>query len=908
MKGKLTEVQGMSSTYDVMCFTETHLDDSILNSTIFSGKNKMVYRKDRNIRGGGVMIAINSDIDHSRVELNTDEEVVGVFLPAVKGISLRSTVVLCIYNPPGKLIFSEETQWLTEVYEKYPASDFMVTGDFNMPDICWSDVPVVKPGSSHRLSHQQFLNTLAEYKLEQLVFEPTHVLGNTLDLICASNAQQIYDVMVVNPGLSDHYLISFSMTYKYVKSPSRVKTMKLYDKADLPEISARLREIENKIQTMVASNLDINEIWHCFTDGLKNSIERYVPIKVIQPKSAHEPVWFNRTARKMVNKQRRLYNRYRRTGEAHILGEYKALRRENKRKLRSIEQDYMERFLYEPLLNGNSKTFYSHIKKLRGNDCGISKILNSEGCMIHDATEIGGVLNRFFNSVFTTDKDMLKDTTEMVCGDIVHVEYEGVLKLLHGLKAHKAAGPDGFTKNDLILVPEVASLLTIVFEYSLQKRKLPDEWKMAHVVPIHKGGDKTVCSNYRPVSLTSIVCKTLEHIVLHNLNKYFDQILCENQHGFRKKLSCNSQLITTMHSILERVDGGECVQVATLDFAKAFDKVSHGLLIAKLKKYGIPDQLVEWIEDFLYGRYQQVILNGVASEYQAVTSGVPQGSVLGPSLFLFYINDIVLDVNSEIRLFADDVLMFSTVRDETSVRLFQRDLDTLQSWATSWKMCFNTSKCNVMYVGNTPKDFKEDLTYELCGDVLKRVESTKYLGVEICANLKWEHHINKLANKAYRVLGLLRTSLYKAPVKVKLLAYKTLCRPLLEYASDVWDPFLKKDIRTIEMVQHKAVRYILGLKGICSISDSMEKLELSTLEERRSINRKKTLVHLIEDSDRHKALMHFYDNLVFNEGSIQTRSCRMALPKAPRTNTGVFHNSFLPKTMRELRLSREPLF
>ena len=294
-------------------------------------------------------------------------------------------------------------------------------------------------------------------------------------------------------------------------------------------------------------------------------------------------------------------------------------------------------------------------------------------------------------------------------------------------------------------------------------------------------------------------------------------------------------------------------------------------------------------------------MNGAFSNIQPVGSGVPQGTVLGPSLFLFYINDIVDNISSDIRLFADDVILYSVLSDETCVNKFQADICRLEKWAREWHMSFNVSKCNIMYIGNTNIVDINNINYTLNEHSITRVETIKYLGVLISSNLKWETHINAIVNKAMRTLGLLKHTLFHADKKTKLIAYKTLCRPLLEYASASWDPYLVKDIDALEMVQRRAVRFISELKGIVSISDETDKLDLDTLECRRKDFRISTMLKLLENRSLHPILVDFFDNLQPVDNAIPvTRGNVKGHPKAQRINRDQFLNSFMPRTMRDL--------
>ena len=235
---------------------------------------------------------------------------------------------------------------------------------------------------------------------------------------------------------------------------------------------------------------------------------------------------------------------------------------------------------------------------------------------------------------------------------------DGVTKLLNTFKIHKAAGPDGIVPRILSEFSEqLAPPLTFIFNKSIESGIVPEDWRQPNVAPIFKKGQKYRSSNYRPVSLTCICCKLLEHIVLRNLIEQLEnnKILYDWQHGFRSKRSTETQLVTLIHELGENLDNRKQTDITVLDFSKAFDKMSHQLLTIKLDYYGIRGSTLRWINSFLLDRTQKLIS---VSYTVNVTSAVPQGSVLGPILFLIYINDLPNSLSSKVRLFADDAIVY----------------------------------------------------------------------------------------------------------------------------------------------------------------------------------------------------------------------------------------------------------
>jgi len=301
---------------------------------------------------------------------------------------------------------------------------------------------------------------------------------------------------------------------------------------------------------------------------------------------------------------------------------------------------------------------------------------------------------------------------------------------------------------------------------------------------------------------------------------------------------------------------------------------------------------------------QDVSVLDQTSRLLPVTSGVPQGSVLGPVLFLFYINDIFdMAISANLKLYADDALLYTTVSPENNI-LFQKDLDGLSLWAESSAMSFNVTKCQSIFFGAKPLVALPQ--HRLNGQLLKRVNSLCYLGVTISDDLAWDRHVDGIVSKANRSLGLLKRSLYKAPKYAKLTAYKTICRPLLEFACEVWDPSSQKNISNIEMVQHRAIRFILNLRGICSITEARAELNLDTLEERRRGSRKNLFLRIMAGDNEHPALAQCFPELCFNaHGEVgvfcNTRAATNRDPIAIQCRSTALLNSFIPRTSRELR-------
>ena len=380
--------------------------------------------------------------------------------------------------------------------------------------------------------------------------------------------------------------------------------------------------------------------------------------------------------------------------------------------------------------------------------------------------------------------------------------------------------------------------LTSIFNQSLSTGVVPEDWHQANIFALHKKGSKELPENYRPISLTSICSKMLEHIVFSNVSHFLEShnILTPRQHGFRLGHSCESQLILAVDDWAQAIDQGLQTDIAIFDFSKAFDSVPHHRLLLKIEAYGIRGTTLQWIRAFLTDRRQRVVQNGAKSSWQPVISGVPQGTVLGPLLFLLYINDIVNNISSEIRLFADDCVLYRRIHCLDDCRALQSDIDTLLHWSRTWQMQFNNKKCYILPV--TRKRSKIGYDYCLGEDRLSEVKSYPYLGITVSSDLRWKEHVMNVSAKANRTLGFVRRNCYFCTRDAKATAYTALVRPVLEYAAAAWDPYTKTDINRLEMVQRRAARFVSrDYRQTTSATALINQLGWTTLADRRKNNR-----------------------------------------------------------------------
>ena len=458
------------------------------------------------------------------------------------------------------------------------------------------------------------------------------------------------------------------------------------------------------------------------------------------------------------------------------------------------------------------------------------------------------MLSDFFNSVFTKEetdniptlpKREFKNWLAHIC-----VTKESIKKKLMQLKISKAPGPDHLHPRLLKELNEEISLpLEKIFNQSLKQGYLPKIWKVGEISAIFKKGNRRIAGNYRPVSLTSIVCKILETLVREKIIQHMreNNLFSKHQYGFIDRRSTTLQLLYILDEWTKILDEGGTVDIVYMDFMKAFDKVPHERLLSKLSAYGIGGEVLAWIRSFLTNRKQRVRVGEATSEWKEVTSGIPQGSVLGPILFVLYINDIPesIENNSTVKMFADDSKLYKRTDGANGASDLQKDLDKLYEWSNKWLLKFHPEKCKVLSLGNRPPEdiptlhlYSQHPNRTLEEIPLQETISEKDIGVFIDNKLSFKDQINTKTTKANTIMGIIRRNFDYLDKTTFMQLYRSLVRPHLEVSNSAWYPILKQDIDTIEDVQKRATRQIPGFK-VLDYPQRLKLLGLPTLTFRR---------------------------------------------------------------------------
>ena len=360
-------------------------------------------------------------------------------------------------------------------------------------------------------------------------------------------------------------------------------------------------------------------------------------------------------------------------------------------------------------------------------------------------------------------------------------------------------------------------------------------WKISNVCPIFKSGDSAIASNYRPVSLLNTMEKVFERIVFKNVFNYLKvtNFFTPSQSGFLPGDSTVNQVVFLYNKICKALDEGLEIRVIFFDISKAFDKVWHEGLLYKLSKAGIGGKLLSWFSNYLSNRYQRVVLPGAVSDFSSINAGVPQRSILGPLLFLVYINDIVNDIESNINLFADDTSLSMVVGDpDTAGAILQTDINKITAWANRWLVKFNPSKSESLIISrkrNKPAHPKLFMS----GVEIPSVHVHKHLGIFISNDGSWDYHVNQILVKAWKRIGIMRNLKLRLDRTTLQTIYFSFIRPVLEYADVIWINLSQHLKDQIEKVQNEAARIVTGYRKLVSLTDLNRESGWESLSERR---------------------------------------------------------------------------
>ena len=766
--------------------------------------NPLKYRRN----GGGVLIAVN-------VSLSLESKVIPTKCAAeLLAVELilpnKSKVILATCYRVGTLGIpncKEILEVLGKLSRKKMLRKFIVIGDFNLNGVSWAT------GSCKTSVEKEFANGFANLGLLQCINEPTHKKGNTLDILLTKSFSYIKDLKIIDTErycISDHCAITFVITETVKRKPRVKRKCYNYKNANWDMLNEQLAMID---WDSLLDYSDPETAWANFKEILFSKIDDHIPKFTI--KTEYQPPWFDSECYAKCKEKDKLHKnfKHKKTIESEL--KFKTARREFKTLVRSKMRENLD-FNDRNIL---TKKFWSHVKSCK-NTSRIPEVISYEGITSSDPVAKANIFNNYFYkqfsepSLYEIDIDFTNDNSYEI-----GISNARVKSVLDNLEINKAQGPDAI--NGAVLKNCSKSLsypLYKLFNLAYNTGYIPSEWKLANVVPIHKKDDKNKVVNYRPISLTSLVMKVFERILYDELLARTQEKIDPRQHGFLKNKSCKTNLLTFTESIARSLHEKIGTDVIYFDFAKAFDTVSHDLILQKLKvQYKIDGTLLKLFVNYLQGRKQQVIIDNAVSNSIDVLSGVPQGSILGPLFFVLFINDIYdnIEANTNIALYADDTKIWREINSNNDCNILQKDIDTLYTWSKNNKMTFHPDKCKALSIYDFRPDFVKILPfpkqhYMLNNTNIDFSECERDLGVLVNSNLRWEDHHTKILNKAHQMLGFTkRTCHFISDTRKRRSLYLSLVRSNFEHGSIIWRPVTETAISEFEQLQKKALKWIL---------------------------------------------------------------------------------------------------
>ena len=719
----------------------------------------------------------------------------------------NSMTICCVYCPPDySLANSPLLSYLTSV-AKIPNDFLVVSGDFNSPCIDWSGLHT--PPQSSPLWEWSMNNFLS-----QNISYPTRPQSqNILDLVFSDVATTIERVCVHECfGSSDHAIITFDIFFPSPCPESEPHYIRSYSNANWRRFD---RILKSSLWPKKSTRPDVNSMWLDYLSNIASAIESSIPLKLKKTWNSHN-----------TSKVRSAMRCLRRSNKAYKV--FPSLK--NMLSLQLSQQKLQQCIAQETLshekavssqLASNPKRFWSYVNtRIK---TGTSQYVLSKDCgdKVTDHNDVAEMFNDYFAKSFSPkDDNTISDVPAQVSKgflDRIHFTPKLVYDVVKRLPHSTSCDSDGIcytiVKNSGMFFSEKLSEL---FNISMMTGKIPIRWKKIIVTPIHKSGARDKCANYRPIAVTSCILRIMERIMSHRLLSFLQNfdLIFPTQHGFIPNKSVETAEISFFDYLTNELDTGKTVHVAYLDFSKAFDSVPHKLLLTKLTRFGISGALLSWITDYLSDRSQSVRIFRHLSIPKDVKSGVIQGSVLGPVLFLMFINDLDPCLrNSLVVKYADDVkLATSSCRnhedEKVAIRNLQSDLDCIQLWSTQNGIALNPRKCKVMTFGTTSVLDQ----FLVNGDSLEQVNNFKDLGILVSSPLSFNGHVASICLTANRKLGVIKRSFLSRDPKLILTLYKLLVRPSLEFACVIWCPYRKNNIDLIEKVQKRLCRLFKSLR------------------------------------------------------------------------------------------------
>ena len=671
-----------------------------------------------------------------------------------------------------------------------------------------------------------------------------------IDLIFVNNEHRFVADGVIPLTISDHSLIYCSLKVGAPKGTPRTieyRSYKSYYRVSF------VQDLKNIPWQLVADEDDINDavsIWNALFLDVANN---HAPIKKQRVNGINSP-WMTSEISDLMRERDYYHRKARKSGSPDHWQSYKNSRNLVNKEIKASKSKYYINLIEES--KGDSKKLWNAVNEASSRKCQSS----NPTCIISDGVEytnnksIASILNKHFATIGQYLAEKLPAITPSYASsyylsngqhfNILPVDESFVIKHLKSLKASKATGLDKINIKLLKDASEIiAPSITKLINRSIQNHTFPSSWKCSKVFPLYKSRDRANATNYRPISVLPALSKLMEKAVYTQLYDYLTEhnILNDNQFGFRRKCSTTTALSSFADEILASMEKGEVCGAVFLDLSKAFDTVDHAVMLKKLSAIGVSTEDIAWFASYLSFRSLRTTCGPELSEPLRCNFGVPQGSILGPLLFLIYINEIPSFIkHAQLSLYADDTVLyyFSNTSQDLEEKL-NADLRNVCVWLNENKLTLNTKKTKFMIIGSSRKLSNIDsVTVKVAGSNIERVEEFSYLGITFSTNMTWTEHVNQLCSKISKRLGLLKRIKHLLPRYARLLFYKSLILPLFDYGDLVWgDKNNDVLMGNLQILQNKAAKIILDYHPLSSSSAALDELGWNRLHQRRFYHR-----------------------------------------------------------------------
>lgn len=814
----------MNWSFNIICLQETWCKPDLPHETLeLEGYTLQSQPRRDGKQGGGLGIYIQNDlVFKNRNELSVtcvDLELMAIEIIRPKE---KNIIIANIYRPPsGKVDQLHDILSATLTNISREGKPIYILGDFNMNLLDYDTEPKV----------HNFLNIMYENLLVPAINKPTRITKNTAtcidNIFFPINFRSKHHSGIVTENISDHlpqFLVVTSLPLitakqrliveKRIITPLKLSTMKT--------------KLSNISWNVVTFKTDVDEAYSAFTDEFEFLYNDLFPVtKVTVKGKTILNKWMNKELIVMSRKKQKLYNKYLKNKTYANELNYKNYKKCFEKQKKLTKKAYYTRLLQQH--QSNLRMSWNVMKEIIGNSKANGhnhpSYLSLNGREILSQKEMAGMFNWYFSSVganlakdIPTSTRSFKDYMQIFDNNFSFGEISDseIIDAVQSLKLHKSAGYDEFL-TDVIkdVAYEILLPLNNIFNKSVQQCLFPQYMKVAKVIPIFKADDPSDVRNYRPISILSVFSKIFEKVIYAKLYLYLEEnlILYEKQFGFRKNTSTELALVELVDKVTSAMDKKQYTLGVFLDLAKAFDTVDHNILLSKLTYYGLSGSSVAWFKSYLSGRSQYVDLKKATSELLPVTCGVPQGSVLGPLLFLIYVNDISNAIcNIQLLLFADDTnLFFSHSCISTCFSVMNAELKLVEDWLHANRLSLSLKKTKYIVFGKERKIDALPLVLPklMIGQgTIKRTSSTPFLGVIIDENLTWNDHIRLVETKIARNIGAIaKARKYLTRTAARSL-YFSFVHPYISYGNMVWASTYKSKLSKIFTLQKRAVRII----------------------------------------------------------------------------------------------------